>query len=240
MKFLMARAKFETATTTPNQSHTTSSLVRGLEAQARAKFAAHPELLAKPEHPTNVQQVIDFNARHDKAMTACERLLAEARRQLAAPCTAPEDLTVEEKAELEREAEWDRMYARSNTVVDAQSDRNERLFDEVMRLIDAYEAEGIPTPDEVEVPVAPPSPSLSGLNVPKDVMAWIADSKQHAPPPSPKPSPAVESLKKILAADAAERAKKSSCEGKRKAKKRPMDGDRDAFIWAIDHTFATL
>lgn len=167
----------------------------------KARCEAHsapstPTPDSRREHPPAVQKAIDFNSRLDAAIDKSSALLAEAKSQLAAPCVAPDELTPEEIAELEREAEWDRTYAKAAAINDARLTRNDDLFHEVMGLIDECEDNGIPIPHDLTVPDAP-DVSLDDLAIPDDIKTWIRESKKHIPPPTPYPSKALEVLRRI-------------------------------------------
>lgn len=219
----LARARFavsslpqESKTPTHRQASNKSSsqglaaeshLIQNFTKQARENYAAHPELLPKIELPADIQEMADFDARLDAALEKSAKLLDEAKAQLAAPCVAPDELTAEEIAELERKREWDRRYAEADAFNDAWLARNENLFNEVMGLIDECEAKGTVIPDDVVVPEPPPTPTLEGMKAPESIAAWIRDSKKHIPQSPPKPSAALEALKEIQAKAAASPAK---------------------------------
>lgn len=93
-----------------------------------------------------------FEARIDIANCKAERLIAEALAQLEAKPVAPEELT---EAEIVWQAQAQAADARLELgalLVDQALDRSQRLYDEVMDMIDVHEASGVPLP---------PSPVIS-------------------------------------------------------------------------------
>lgn len=124
-----------------------SSLVTDMMNTARAKAITtgfEPEPLPLPiPNPVSM----DFNERLDTAIPRSEALLAEARAQLAAPIEAPSELTKDEQREQERNAEWDRLAAKGNDMINDRMKRNQALYENVMATIDELEAAGVPLPD---------------------------------------------------------------------------------------------
>ena len=149
--------------------------------KARAKYAAHPELLASTSMPdalASTARETEFKQRLNLASAESEDLLYDARIQLGAPCSIPDDLTPEEQAEQEAHDKWMEGYWKSTKLTDQMLDQNQSLFQEVIETIDDCEAEDAALLDYVRVPSPPPSPKLAWLkNVPNDVKAWVNDSK---------------------------------------------------------------
>ncbi|KAK4539499.1 hypothetical protein LTR36_010897 [Oleoguttula mirabilis] len=156
-------------------------------AQARAKYAANPKLvaqiranalarLAKPLPLT--PEDFDFTERVDCAISSSSRLLDQARAQLAAPNSdfLPAELTPDEVAEREAVKKWEEGRRLAEGATDSMFERNQTLFDDVIGLTAAIEQAGLPMPSDIKIAPPPPTPTLEHLNVPQQVKAWIAEA----------------------------------------------------------------
>jgi hypothetical protein len=133
----------------PPADNESSSLVTEMMAAARAKGGHVPRThTSEPSSPLALtSEQLDFSTRVEAALATSSALITEAKAQLAAPITAPAELTPSEKAEARRNAAWDAQYQRKNEAIDRAMERNEVLFEDVMAMIDDMEAQGIPMPD---------------------------------------------------------------------------------------------
>jgi len=157
-------------------------------AEARAKYFCHPELTEKvltscklpPPSRIPTPEQMEYNERLDSAIVKSETLLAQARAQLAAPVSdfLPTELTGAELVEKEDAERWMAGYRFTDKLTDTMLAKNQRLYEEVMGLIDECEADGATIPDDIEVPPAPPTPTLAELKVPQEAKDWMAQSHE--------------------------------------------------------------
>jgi hypothetical protein len=133
----------------PPADNESSSLVTEMMAAARAKAGHVPRThTSEPSSPLALtSEQLDFSTRVEAALATSSALITEAKAQLAAPITAPAELTPSEKAEARRNAAWDATYQKNNEAIDRAMERNQALFEDVMATIDEMEAQGIPMPD---------------------------------------------------------------------------------------------
>jgi hypothetical protein len=133
----------------PPPDNESSSLVTEMMAAAHAKAGYVPRTHAsEPSSPLALRpEQLDFDTRVEAALAKSSALITEAKAQLAAPITAPAELTPSEKAEARRNAAWDATYQKNNEAIDRAMERNQALFEDVMATIDEMEAQGIPMPD---------------------------------------------------------------------------------------------
>jgi len=120
--------------------------VDDMMAQARATYAANPQLVAdiraravaklpKPLPPT--PEDLDFNERLDRAIAKSSGLIEEARAQLAAPVSAflPAELIPDELAENQAAEEWARGCELADQTTTRTLQNNQKLFEDVMGLL---------------------------------------------------------------------------------------------------------
>lgn len=141
-------AMMTTPVPSPPADNESSSLVTQMMAAARAKAGWVPDAPKPPPTPLQLTaEQLDFDSRVEAAIAKSSALIAEAKAQLAAPCVAPAELTVEEKQEAHRNRMWDLQYQKKNNAIDRAMERNQALFEDVMATIDEMEEQGIPIPD---------------------------------------------------------------------------------------------
>lgn len=70
----------------------------------------------------------EFNKRVKTAIASLSTLINQAKAQLAAPKTAPTELTAEEQAEAQRESAWNSSYQQKEEAIACASARNQASF----------------------------------------------------------------------------------------------------------------
>lgn len=156
-------------------------------AGARAKYFCHHELTAKvltggilpslPPVPTPGWMA--YNERLDTAIARSEHIITQAEAHLAAPGSEflPTELTLSELAEKADAERWIGGYRLADHTTDDMLDRNQRLSEDVVSLVDECEESDVPIPEDVKVPPLPPTPTLEELNVPEGVKDWIEETR---------------------------------------------------------------
>jgi hypothetical protein len=146
-------------------------------AKAQAKFQAHPELiktvqLRQPEEVSQAEQQ-EFDHRLDLAIGKSDMLSEEAHDQLAAPCIAPAELTPSECAESANAEAWMKGYRETDQINRDWLDRNQKLYEETMAVIDDSEALGIDF-NGIDIESSPPTCSGPVLPVNEVAKNWFA------------------------------------------------------------------
>lgn len=132
---------------------------------ARAKLPAYSD-------PT--PEDMDFHERLDKANSKTLELIEEAKRALASTPAdhLPKELTEAEKAEQDAAAKWMEGYKLADKWTDTVLERSERLFQEVIGMMDEVDL------TDVEYPPDVPEPTIDQVDMPPEVRAWVERSKQ--------------------------------------------------------------
>jgi hypothetical protein len=93
----------------------------------KAAVAASPNPSSQPP-PSPILETQNFNKRAETASASSTALIAQAQAQLAAPKTAPAELTAEEQAEADRESAWKASYQQKGIAIACASADNQLLF----------------------------------------------------------------------------------------------------------------
>lgn len=184
LKFRMKRARAEakawdTSFRVPEEESDFAKLWRS---EAQEKFAAHPEFVARPELPADIQEIADLNFR-DRLNVAIARscnLLNEAQAQLEAPFGAflPNELTPEEIATRHEVEGWDFLNAKATEFNDVELALNEGLSAEVNKLLGELDGGEMSTTTDTKVSSRANTATMEEMGVPSDIATWIAESKE--------------------------------------------------------------
>ena len=121
-------------------------IYRGLVAKAAA--AATPNSSSQTP-PTPIIGAQNFSDRVETAIASSTALIAQPQAQLAAPPTAPAELTAEEQAEAQRNSAWNALYQqREDDTACASASNQASLQDhEVVALLNDAEMGNLTIPD---------------------------------------------------------------------------------------------
>lgn len=116
----------------PPTDNESSDLVRlvmlAMRGLARDTAAATAPNTSNSLLPSPVLEAQNFNKRVETAIASSTALIDQARAQLAAPKTAPTELTTEEQTEAERESAWNASYQQKEIAIACVSSGNQALY----------------------------------------------------------------------------------------------------------------
>jgi hypothetical protein len=119
---------------------------RGLAAEAAAAATPTP---SSQTLPTPILKAQNFNNRVETAIASSTALIAQAQAQLAAPKTAPAELTAEEQAGAQRNSAWNALYQQRQDDIACASESNQASFQdqELAALLNDAEMGNLTVPD---------------------------------------------------------------------------------------------
>jgi hypothetical protein len=157
-------------------------------AEASHKYTSDPQQVAvtrtdataklpRPLPPT--PEDLDLAERTDSAVSKTERLIREAKAQLAKPVSdyLPKQLTAAEVAEKREAENWREGLEASQAAVGDVFVKNEALLEDVMDLISELEEGRIPV-QGIVLPTPPSVPPRYTIQVPIEVGDWLQDSRE--------------------------------------------------------------
>lgn len=149
-------------------------------AAARAKYAATSDLVPRVQLQQIASAPEDHNVdeRIRVTISSAEGMIVAAQSQLATPCEAPKQLTVEEQSDKAEWYRWGAGYRMAESCNDRWLLHNQNLFGEAIDATAAFEDDWVLILDNIHISAAPPSPRLEDMKgVSATAASWIAMSK---------------------------------------------------------------